>query len=235
MCKQCLRKKEAKKSHIWHKMSSSQIFLIHHRMPKFSWSIFLHPRSLYENVIETLIQAVIGVIKGKEPRCITHFQCPTKSYSPYWVRIMGFSSFFLTLWSRDLLHFFLKKYWWNSERQRCLKHKFIHFMQMLTLKQSLHISKVHPQMKTFVIKRKTKTAPSWSFILMLLMIIDQFSEFDRICIDQGLDLVLEGRAILCGMPSNSSVVLTSGINIISFRIWRSPRPCGNGRNPIILN
>ena len=36
--------------------------------------VFLHPRSSYENVIETLIQAIIGVVKGKEPRCITHSQ-----------------------------------------------------------------------------------------------------------------------------------------------------------------
>ena len=103
------------------------------------------------------------------------------------------------------------------------------------IKQCLHISKVHFQLKTFMIKGQTKTTPSWSFILMLLMTTDQFSEFDRICIDQGLDLVLEGRAIFCGMPSNSSVVLTSGINIVSFRIRRSSWPCRNNRNPIILN
>ena len=57
------------------------------------WSIFLHPRSSYENVIETLIQAIPGAIKRKEPRCITRFQCPTKSYSWYWSKIMGFLSF----------------------------------------------------------------------------------------------------------------------------------------------
>ena len=51
-----------------------------------------------------------------------------------------------------------------------------------------------------------KTAPSWSFILMLLMTINKFSEFGRICDDQGLDLVLESRVILYGMPSYSSVV-----------------------------
>ena len=34
---------------------------------------FPSPRSSYENVIETLIQAVNGVIKGKEPRHIIHF------------------------------------------------------------------------------------------------------------------------------------------------------------------
>ena len=86
-----------------------------------------------------------------------------------------------------------------------------------------------------MIERQTKIAPSWSFILMFLMTTDQFSEFDRICVDQGLDLVLEGCAILRGMPSNSSVVLTFGINIVSFRIWRSSWPCGNDRNPIVLD
>ena len=90
-------------------------------------------------------------------------------------------------------------------------------------------------MKTFMIERQTKTAPSWSFILMLLMTTDQFSEFDRICVDQGLDLVLEGRAIFRGMPSNSSVVLTSGINIVFFQIWRSSWSSRNDRNPIVLD
>ena len=42
------------------------------------------------------------------------------------------------------------------------------------------------------------------FILMLLMTTDQFSEIDRICVDQGLDLVLEGRAIFHGMPLTPS-------------------------------
>ena len=74
MCKQCLRKEEAKENCIRHGRSLSKIILIRHRMPKFPRLISLHPKSLYENVIETLIQAVIGVIKGKEPRCITHFQ-----------------------------------------------------------------------------------------------------------------------------------------------------------------
>ena len=70
---------------------------------------------------------------------------------------------------------------------------------------------------------------------MLLVTTDQSSEFDRICIDQGLDLILKGHAIFCGMPSNSSVVLTAGINIVSFRIWRSPWSCGDDRNPIVLD
>ena len=78
-------------------------------------------------------------------------------------------------------------------------------------------------------------ATSSSFILMLLMTINKFSEFGRIRIDQGLDLVLESRTILCGMPSNSFVVITSGINIVSFRIWRSSWSYGNDRNPIVLN
>ena len=103
--------------------------------------------------------------------------------------------------------------------------------------QCRHQSKVYifqevrSQMKTFMIKKQTKTAPSWSFILTLLMTIDQFSEFDRICVDQILDLVLEGRAIFRGMPSNSSVVLTSSINIVSFQIWRSFWSCRNNENP----
>ena len=50
---------------------------------------------------------------------------------------------------------------------------------------------------------------------MLLMITDKLSEFDRICVDQGLNLVFEGRAILHGMPSNSSMVFTHGIDIVS--------------------
>ena len=55
-----------------------------------------------------------------------------------------------------------------------LKHKSIYFMHMLTLKQGLHLSKVHSEMKTFMIKRQTKNAPSWSFILMLLMTTNKF-------------------------------------------------------------
>ena len=90
MFKQCLKREEAKESHIRHEMNPLQISLIHHRMPKFPWPIFLHPRSSYKNVIKTLIQAVIEVIKRKEPRCTTHFQWPTESYSPYWSRITGF-------------------------------------------------------------------------------------------------------------------------------------------------
>ena len=70
---------------------------------------------------------------------------------------------------------------------------------------------------------------------MLLMTTNKFSEFGRIRVDQGLDLVLESRAILCGMPSNYLMVLTSGINIVSFRIWRSSWSCENDRNPIILD
>ena len=55
MFKECLEKEEAKESHIWHKMSPSQIFLIHRHMPKFLRLVFLHPKNLYENVTETLI------------------------------------------------------------------------------------------------------------------------------------------------------------------------------------
>ena len=90
-------------------------------------------------------------------------------------------------------------------------------------------------MKTFMIKSQTKIAPSWSFILMILMITDNFSEFDRIFVDQGLNLVFESRAILHGMSSNSSMVFTYGIDIVSFWIWRSSKPCENDENLIILD
>ena len=80
-------------------------------------------------------------------------------------------------------------------------------------------------MKAFMTKRQTKTAPSWSFILMLLMTADKSSEFDRICVDQGSNLVFEGRAILHGMPSNFFMVFTYGIDIVSFWVRRSSRPC----------
>ena len=67
------------------------------------------------------------------------------------------------------------------------------------------------------------------------MTINKFSKFGRICVDQWLDFVFESRAILCGMPSNSPVILTSGINIISFQIWRSSWSCGHDRNLIVLD
>ena len=70
---------------------------------------------------------------------------------------------------------------------------------------------------------------------MLLVTVDKSSEFNWICVDQGLDLVFEGRAIFRGMPSNSLVVLTFDINIVSFRIWRSSWSYRNGRNPIVLD
>ena len=80
-----------------------------------------------------------------------------------------------------------------------VQNKFIHFMQMLTSSNVYIFQEVHSQMKIFI----TKTAPSWSFVLMLLVTTDQFSEFDRICVDQGLDFILEGHAIFYGVPSNS--------------------------------
>ena len=70
---------------------------------------------------------------------------------------------------------------------------------------------------------------------MLLVTIDKSSEFDWICVDQQLNLVFESCAILHGVSPNSSMVFTLSIDIILFWIWRSPKPCGNGRNPIILN
>ena len=80
-----------------------------------------------------------------------------------------------------------------------------------------------------------KTAPSWSSILMLLMTINKFSEFGRICVDQSLNFVFEGCAILHGIPLNSSVVPTFGIDLVSsWTRWVS-RPCGNDRNSIVLD
>ena len=70
---------------------------------------------------------------------------------------------------------------------------------------------------------------------MLLVTVDKSFEFDCIYIDQQLNLVFESCAILHGVPPNSSMVFTLSIDIILFWIWRSPRPCGNSRNPIILN
>ena len=117
-----------------------------------------------------------------------------------------------------------------------LKHESIYFMHMLTLKARFtFLQKTYSRMKIFMIKRLTKTAPSWSFILMLLITTDKFSEFDRIYVDQGLNLVFEGRAILHEMSSNSSMVFTYGINIVSSWIWRSSRPCRNDENLIILD
>ena len=49
-----------------------------------------------------------------------------------------------------------------------VQNKFIYFMQMMASKKCLHFSK-----NTFI----TKTAPSWSFILMLLVTVDKSSEF----------------------------------------------------------
>ena len=100
---------------------------------------------------------------------------------------------------------------------KCLKYKSIYFMHMLSLKQGLHLSKVHLEMKTFMNKSKEAT-PNWSFILMFLMTIDKVSESGWICIDQRLNPVFESRVILYEIPPNSSMVFTSGIDIVPFRI-----------------
>ena len=44
-------------------------------------------------MIKSLIQAIPGATKGKGPKCIIRFKCPTESYSQYWSKIMGFLSF----------------------------------------------------------------------------------------------------------------------------------------------
>ena len=93
MFKQCLERKEAKEDHIRHGKSLSRIILIHHGMPKSPWSIFIRPKGSHGNMIKSLIQVVTGATKEKRPRCIIRFQCPSESYSQYWSKIMGFSSF----------------------------------------------------------------------------------------------------------------------------------------------
>ena len=115
-----------------------------------------------------------------------------------------------------------------------LKHKSIYFMHMLTLKQGLHLSKVHSEIKTFMNKNK-ETALNWSFILTPLLATDKFFEFCRIYVNQSLNFIFEYCAILCGMPPNSSMVFTFGLDIVPFWIWRSFRPSGNDRNPIVLD
>ena len=141
-----------------------------------------------------------------------------------------FLSFFsLTLWSRHLFPFLEMST--KFIMTKGVQNKFIHFMQMLTSKQSLFLQEVYSQMRTFI----TKTAPSWSFVLMLLVTVDKSSEFDWICVDQRLNLVFESRAIFHGVPPNSSMVFTLSIDIVLFWIWRSPWPYGDGRDPIILN
>ena len=70
---------------------------------------------------------------------------------------------------------------------------------------------------------------------MFLVTVDKSSEFDWICVDRQLNLVFKSCAILHGVPPNFPMVFTFSIAIVLFWIWRSPRPCGNGRNPIILD
>ena len=67
------------------------------------------------------------------------------------------------------------------------------------------------------------------------MTTNKFYEFGWIHVDQWLDFVFESRAIFCGMPFNSFVVLTPGINIVSFRIWRSSWSFRNDKNLIVLD
>ena len=99
-----------------------------------------------------------------------------------------------------------------------VQNKFIHFMQMLTSSGVYIFQEVHSQMKTSMIKRQTKLPLVDPFVLMLQVTTDQFSEFDRICVDQGLEFVLEGHVIFYGMPSNSSMVFTLSTDIMLFWI-----------------
>ena len=84
-------------------------------------------------------------------------------------------------------------------------------------------------------KHSQQKLPLVDPILMLLMTIDKSSEFGWICIDQRLNLVFKSCAILHRVPPNSSMVFTLSVDIILFQIYRFSRPCGNSRNPIILN
>ena len=70
---------------------------------------------------------------------------------------------------------------------------------------------------------------------MLLVTVDKSSEFGWVYVDQRLNIVFESRTILHEVPPNSSMVFTFSIDIVLFWVWRSPRPCENERNPIILN
>ena len=70
---------------------------------------------------------------------------------------------------------------------------------------------------------------------MLLMITNKFSEFNRICVEHGLNFVFKDLAILHGVPPDSSMVFTYGVDIVSSWIWRSSRLCGDNRNPVILD
>ena len=94
MFKQCPERKEgAKEDHTRHRKSLSRITLAHQGMPKSLWSIFIHPKGSHRNTIKSPTQAITRVRKGKWPKCTTHFQWPTESYSPYWSRTMGFLLF----------------------------------------------------------------------------------------------------------------------------------------------
>ena len=105
-------------------------------------------------------------------------------------------------------------------------------MQMLTSKQSLHFSRSTFTNESVHNKKLPLVDP---FVLMLLMTVDKSSKFDWICIDQQLNLVFESCAILHGVPPNSSMVFKPSIDIVLFWIWKSPRPCGDDKNPIVLD
>ena len=103
-----------------------------------------------------------------------------------------------------------------------VKQKPFYFMQMLDIKMMFtSFKKVHSKMKTFINKRK-KNAPSWSFILTLLMTIEKFSEFGRICVDKKLNLVFEDSAILRGMPS--TLPWYPRLAFWNWAIWPHPGP-----------
>ena len=67
------------------------------------------------------------------------------------------------------------------------------------------------------------------------MSIDNLFEFGRIYIDQSLNFVFEGRAILRVMPSNSFLICTSNTEIVPFWIGRLSRFGRNDQNPVVLD
>ena len=103
--KKCLERKEkTKEDHIRHGKSLSRIILVHHGMPKSSWSIFIRPKGSHGNMIKSLIQVIPRATKGKGPKCTIHSQWPTESCSPYWSKTIGFLSF-----SQDQEEFHIRK------------------------------------------------------------------------------------------------------------------------------
>ena len=104
-------------------------------------------------------------------------------------------------------------------------------MRMLISKQTLHFSR-----SAFINENiHNKNCPH--LVLCLNASGDRWHVF-RIWLDLRWSTIEPCLWKLCNSPRsapNSFMVFTLSINIVLFRIWRSPRLCGDGRNPIILN